>query len=142
MEKVIIHKREEFFDDATVGHVIIEGKEFCWTLEDSVRDEKVQGKTAIPYGVYDVEITYSPRFKRDTIQLFNTPDKAVEGNGMRFTGVRVHGGNTVDDTEGCPLVAYNRTGERTIQGRADREIEAIVREWISNGDEVKWEIIK
>ena len=142
MEKVIIHKREEFFDDATVGHVIIDGKEFCWTLEDAVRDEKVHGQTAIPYGVYDVEITYSPRFKRDTIQLFNTPDKAVEGNGMRFTGVRVHGGNTVDDTEGCPLVAYNRTGERTIQGRADREIENIVREWISNGDEVKWEIIK
>ena len=74
------------------------------------------------------------------MQLYNTPDKAVEGGGMRFTGVRVHGGNDIDDTDGCPLVAYNRTGEKTIQGRADKDLLAIVKIWISNGYTVKWKI--
>lgn len=140
MEKVILHKREEIFEDATIGHVIVEGKEYCWTLEDAVRDAKIHGQTAIPYGTYDVAITYSPRFRRDTIQLYNTPDKAVEGNGMRFTGIRVHGGNDIDDTDGCPLVAYKRTGEKTIQGRADKDLLSIVKIWISNGYTVKWKI--
>lgn len=141
MEKRIIHKREEFFDTATVGHVYIDGEPFCWSLEDTVREEKVYAETAIPYGIYDVRIINSPRFG-EVIQLYNKPDFSVEGSGMRFTGILVHGGNDVDDTAGCPLVAYNRTGERTIQGAAHKAIRDKVKSWIAKGHDVKWEITK
>ena len=36
MERVIKHIRKEFFDDATVGRIEIEGEDFCWVLEDAV----------------------------------------------------------------------------------------------------------
>lgn len=142
MEKVVIHKREEFFDTATVGHVYVDEKEYCWTLEDTVREgEKVYAKTAIPYGMYDVRIIQSPKFG-EVIQLYNTTDFAVEGSGMRFTGILVHGGNSVEDTAGCPLVAFNRTGERTIQGAAHKKLRDMVKTWIVQGYSVKWEITK
>ena len=60
MEHVIKHIRKEFFDDATVGRIEIEGEDFCWVLEDAVRETKIPGKTAIPAHKYNVAITYSP----------------------------------------------------------------------------------
>lgn len=85
----------------------------CDTLEDKVRDadgsgdfegdeEKVYGATAIPYGEYDIEVTWSPAFSREMVLIKNVP---------QFTGVRIHWGRTADNTEGCPLV-----GEKYADG--------------------------
>jgi hypothetical protein len=96
-------------DRATIGELLIDGEFFCYTLEDEVRADgvKVHGKTAIPIGEYSVEVTYSPRFKRDMPLIFNTPQKTVEKDGVKFEGVRFHGGNDAEDSHGCPLVAFN-----------------------------------
>ena len=56
-------------------------------------------KTAIPSGVYEIKVDYSPRFKRKMPRLLNVPG---------FTGIRIHGGNTHLNTSGCPMVARNR----------------------------------
>ena len=87
--------------DVTIGKLSIDGVFECWTLEDPVRSDgvKIYGETAIGAGTYEVQITYSPRFKVQMPLLINVKD---------FSGVRIHPGNTVDDTEGCILVGTDK----------------------------------
>lgn len=103
----------------TIGRLSIDGKYFCDTLEDTVRDtnrngvfdngeRKIHGRTAIPYGRYKVTLTLSPRFGRILPLLHDVP---------QFTGVRIHSGNTADDTEGCILVGYNRAVGKVLDSR-------------------------
>lgn len=94
----------------TIGKLSINGKYFCDVLEDKVRDlnrdgdlddageTKVFGETAIPYGTYNIILTYSNRFKKVLPLLEN-----VKG----FDGIRIHPGNTAVDTHGCLLVGKN-----------------------------------
>lgn len=59
-----------------------------------IKSLKVSGKTAIPEGRYEVNYTWSPRFKRYTLQIMDVPG---------YAGIRIHPGNTHLNTEGCPL---------------------------------------
>jgi len=94
----------------TIGDLLVDGEVFCSTLEDPIREVpgkpvsqwKVAGDTAIPTGTYEIEITYSPHFQRDLPLLVNVPG---------FEGIRIHGGNTDKDTEGCILVGHWTGGE-------------------------------
>ena len=89
----------------TIGKLFIDGVYFCDTLEDKVRDVKIKGITAIPAGKYKVKITMSNRFKKLMPLLIDVPN---------FEGVRIHSGNTSEDTEGCILVGKNsETGKVT-----------------------------
>lgn len=83
----------------TIGRLYINGKVFCNTLEDPIRDTKIAGKTAIPAGTYEVVVNRSPKFKRDLPLLLNVPN---------FEGIRIHRGNTAKDTAGCILVGLNQ----------------------------------
>ncbi len=89
-------------EDYTIGRLSIDGRYFCDTLEDKVRDlpaeTKIPGKTAIPAGIYKVEVTYSPKFGRKLPLLLDVPF---------FSGIRIHRGNTAVDTSGCILVGVN-----------------------------------
>ncbi len=81
-------------------------------MEDKVRDltkeKKVPGKTAIPAGTYKVALTYSARFKRMLPLLLDVP---------YFTGIRIHAGNTHEDTEGCLLLGENKVKGKVINSR-------------------------
>lgn len=94
MNLKLIRDREHSPDGCTFGRLYVDGKPFCWTIEDEERDEKVYGRTAIPTGKYQVVVTRSVRFKRDLPLLLAVPN---------FSGVRIHPGNTAADTEGCIL---------------------------------------
>lgn len=89
----------------TEGTLYIDGSYFCDTLEDEVRplrnrSDKVIGHTAIPAGTYRVLWTYSPKFKRHLPEIPDVP---------LFEGIRIHAGNTPEDTSGCLLVGRKYT---------------------------------
>jgi len=90
-------KRRWFNARATIGELFLEGDVLrqCYTLEDAVRDIKIQGETAIPEGKYEVILNYSDRFKRIMPRLLNVPN---------YRGILIHSGNNPDQTEGCILV--------------------------------------
>lgn len=97
-------------EDYTIGRVYIDGVFFCNSMEDKDRGLeqymsegeifrlKVYGKTAIPKGKYKVMMTNSAKYKRPMPQVMN-----VKG----FTGIRIHSGNTAEDSLGCILLGDN-----------------------------------
>ena len=105
----------------TIGRLYIDGQFFCNTLEDTDRGLtdrmtekqilfiKIIARTAIPKGTYQIEVTYSPKYKRKMPQLMN-----VKG----FEGIRIHSGNTADDTEGCILLGKNTRPGMVTDSRA------------------------
>lgn len=99
-------------DTYTVGRLYVDGKLFCNTLEDRVRDmdreEKVYGETAIPAGRYRVIFNWSPKFGRNLPRLLDVP---------YFEGILIHPGNTAADSAGCILVGKNTSVGRLSESR-------------------------
>lgn len=95
-----------FTPKSTIGEIKVDGKWQCWCLEDPVRTgPKVPGATAIPYGTYEIALTFSQRFGRTMPLLLGVPG---------FDGIRIHSGNTSSDTQGCILVGRTRIDDDTI----------------------------
>lgn len=117
-------KRIALKKDYTIGKLYIDDVYFCDTLEDAVRDlnkngkfdngeKKIYGKTAIPYGTYEVTTNVvSSRFKnRIWAKPYNGKIPRLL-NVQSFDGVLLHPGSSQLDTSGCILV-----GKNTIVGR-------------------------
>ena len=103
----------------TIGKLYIDGVYFCDTIEDKVVDvdksgkfegneKKVYGESAIPYGIYKVIVTLSPRFKRFLPELINVPN---------FDFIRIHAGNTAKDSHGCIIVGQNKEVGKVLNSR-------------------------
>ena len=117
--------RDTFTETATLG-TLYSGP-FVWgfTCEDTDRKleaggVKIPAHTAIPRGTYEVVVSMSNRFKKRMVEIKNVPG---------FSGIRIHGGNTHDDTEGCPLLGAIRTSDgvrdcKTINARLIEELDA------------------
>lgn len=110
----------------------------CYSLEDEVREIpgepvanwKIRGCTAIPVGNYRVTLETSGRFGPDTLTINDVPG---------FSYIRMHAGNTVEDTEGCLLLGME-IDPRGIVGGTSRPavnlVKAIVKDAIDRGEEV------
>ena len=112
--------RYEFYPLCCIGKLYKGNQLICYTLEDkdrgltsemSITDlilRKVVGKTAIPYGRYEITVTYSNRFKRN-LPLLNSV--------KAFSGIRIHAGNKAEDTEGCLLVGEEVSGVSILKSK-------------------------
>jgi len=132
---MIINCFRKYKKDCTMGEVFINGKFFGYTLEDPGRpaNVKIPGDTCIPEGVYEVMVNHSPKFQRKMTLLRNKPDGAIERSGVRFTGIRVHGGNTHEHTAGCPLIASNTNHIDKVRGSLEKEFTELVSNHIAMG---------
>lgn len=91
---ILLCKRLWYSDKSTISELFI-GNEFqCAVLEDPVREVKIPGETAIPYGTYEIVLSYSDKFNLLLPLMLNVPN---------YSGVRIHSGNIPQHTEGCPL---------------------------------------
>lgn len=112
-----IAKRETY----TIGKMYINGQYFCDTIEDKdrglndsmtelhIKELKVYGKTAIPVGTYEVKMTMSAKYKRVMPEVLN-----VKG----YSGIRIHSGNTAEDSLGCILLGKNKAVGKVLESRA------------------------
>ena len=129
-----------------IDKLYINGKYFSDALEDpdrsltdtmsleEIKRIKVKGDTCIPYGTYNVTITYSPRFKKN-LPLINN----VKG----FDGIRIHSGNTPQDTEGCLLLGLNKVKGRVVDSKVTvNKFIDIVQEALNKGEKVTITITK
>src|SRR5262245_33037147 len=101
--------RKEFTSRSTIGELYVDDTFECFTLEDVVRPVKIPGMTAIPERTYCVIVSFSARFQRLLPELQDVP---------KFTGVRIHSGNTDADTEGCILVGQTENTDFIGSSRA------------------------
>lgn len=121
----------------TVGRLYVDGKFFCNTLEDTVRDlneeKKVPGKTAIPAGEYKVIFNWSPKFGRNLPRLLNVP---------AFDGILIHPGNTAEDSAGCILVGKNTAVGRLTNSRYTSDcLNALIEDAQRKGENITIEIV-
>ena len=80
-------------NDAVLGSLFLNGAFICHTLENASK--------TIPCGVYTVQNSKSPKFKRELPLLHNAKVPASRG-------IRIHRGNTCNDSKGCVLVGMTR----------------------------------
>jgi hypothetical protein len=94
----------------TLGVLSINDVFSAFILEDTKNAIKIAGQTRIPAGIYEIKLTYSNRFQKNMLEICKVPG---------FTGIRIHPGNTNEDTEGCLLPGnvcrFNSGGESRIE---------------------------
>lgn len=128
---------------ATLGKLYIDGVFTCHTLEDEVREIegmpvdawKIKGATAISAGQYRVTLEQSARFGPNTLTLHDVPG---------FECIRMHAGNTSDDTEGCLLLGMQATDVSLIGGTSRPAlalVKAEVQGAIARGEKVTIDIV-
>lgn len=80
-------------EKAILGSLYLNGAFICYTLENAAK--------AIPAGLYSIENSKSPKFGRELPLLFS--DKVPSRR-----GVRIHAGNTYQESAACVLVGMKR----------------------------------
>lgn len=130
----LLLERDIIEPEFSLGHLYVAMQFYGYTCEDADRaledhpEAKIHGQSAIPRGRYRLATSLSQRFGRELPILENVPG---------FSGVRIHGGNTAADTEGCILLGRVRT-RNGVANCADRVVSLtkVINDTEANGDEV------
>ena len=117
-------------DTYTIGEFYVDGQRFSDNCEDrdrglrqdmplsQIKALKVYGKTAIPTGRYEVQMTYSPKFaNRQFAKKYH--GKVLEIMDVKgYSGVRIHPFNTAEESYGCIAVGRNFEKGKVLQSTA------------------------
>ena len=128
-------KRIALRDTYTIGRLYIDNHYLCDTLEDVVRDlnkdgdlndageGKVYGKTAIPYGRYEITMkVQSPKYSQRASYAWCKGYLPRLLNVPHFDGILIHSGNDETHSYGCLLV-----GENKVKGKVINSMETLKR---------------
>lgn len=142
----LILSRRWFKSDYTIGKLFVNNKPFCDVLEDKdrglhqgmsealIKKIKIPKETCIPYGTYEVRITYSNAFHKRLPLLVAVPG---------YKGVRIHSGNHKDHTEGCLLVGVNRERGKVLDSKIwMKKLMDILEPMYDAGEKIYIDIIK
>ncbi len=115
----------------TIGHLYIDGKYFCDTIEDTDRGlnqkfplsinkaKKKKYITCIPVGKYQVTLgVQSPKYKSRASYAFCKGYLPRLINVPAFDGILIHIGNTAADSAGCILVGKNKVVGQVVESTA------------------------
>lgn len=103
------YKKENY----TIGKLYINGEYFSDVIEDTDRDltkdmsedeiyeKKIYGKTAIPKGIYEIKMTYSPKFHNRQWAKMTSGKVPQIMNVPCWSGVRIHPANEASELLGC-----------------------------------------
>ena len=99
---MLILVREKVSEKAVQGCLFLNDTFICYTLENAAK--------AIPAGLYSIENSKSPKFGRELPLLFS--DKVPSRR-----GVRIHAGNTYQESAACVLVGMGRKGDKLVESQ-------------------------
>lgn len=109
--------RDQLTPLSTEGKLFVDGAFACFTLELPIKDGKPG--SAIPAGVYQIELSPSPKF-------LNNPDPFFQPYAARMPHVAnipgrslimLHPGNQPKDTDGCILIGETRGRDLILRSR-------------------------
>ena len=112
---MLVLVRDAFTETAILGRLFLGGTCICYTLENRSK--------AIPCGTYNLSNSKSPKFKRELPLIYGY--KVAESR-----GIRIHAGNTSNDSAGCVLVGMGRdtvAGSRTESKLAETMVTMLCR---------------
>lgn len=127
-------ERKYLKETYTIGNLYIDGKFFCNTIEDKVRDlnkdgdlldpgeTKVYGETAIPYGTYEITLdVVSPKFSKYPFYMEICNGKLPRLlNVPHFEGILIHvadGYRGADLVQGCIGIGKNKIKGGLLEGK-------------------------
>lgn len=136
--------------DSTNGVLYIDDEFACFTLEDEQREIKVQGETAIPLGIYQIEFRtvggfhtkYAKRFSdihEGMLELQDVPN---------FQYILIHCGNTDEHTAGCILLGDSQENNVLLKDgfigkstQAYKRVYPRIAKALKNNEKVEIEIV-
>lgn len=141
MIQYALHRTQYFGERGIIGILERMGEMVCFTLEPPL-DRKAH--PAIPAGTYGLAWLPSPRLSKIAGKPVFTPRLAnVPGR----SGILIHGGNTISDTDGCILVGggwHDMGGTHSIwldRSRAAKKlVYSLVEQDLTNGGYAEIEV--
>ena len=145
--KLTVSRMEEY-EGSTLGALFLSkpsgDEHLCYTLEDGYNAVKIQGKTRIPAGVYEIKLRTVGGFHQRYSNASWLPDGFHKGmlwvqDVPDFKYILHHTGNTKENTEGCTL--YGMDFEKQPNGfflkqsrNAYKKVYPIIRDAVLSGE--------
>lgn len=158
MEKYfwVIVERYSYTNVTSIGRMVFQESKFSsidsfslnreyfgYTLEDTARpfNIKVKHHTCIPECECFVELYDSETFGKTIIFFTELDGVTLKLYPLVWSYILAHGGNTIEDTSGCVLVAKNLINKDKIQGSLKEELRKIIEQKMSEGYIIKAKFI-